>query len=221
MSVFIVDDHALFREGTIELLARSPGVRVIGEAGTAEQALALIGQFHPQVAIVDVTLPEMSGIELARILAERFPKLRVLIVSAYDDYAYVTEALDAGVSGYLLKTASGRELRDAVQAVADGVFVLDRTISQRLGRRWRSAPATPPGGALTPREGEVLALLAKGSSNKQVAQKLGLGLRTVESHVSNLLGKLGVTSRTEAVLYAIENQLVTTQDRKQDSADPT
>ncbi|MDA8296431.1 MAG: response regulator transcription factor [Actinomycetota bacterium] len=208
ITVAIVDDHALFREGTVYVLEGEEGVEVVGEAGTGEDALELLERLRPDVAIVDINLPGMSGLQVARTLADAGSPVRVLIVSAYDDYAYVTEALEVGVAGYLLKTASGRELVDAVRAVADGVFVLDRAVSSRLARRNRVGAATSSD-QLTPREVDVLALLAQGLSNKQIAQRLVLGLRTVESHVSNVLAKLGVTSRTEAVLYALEHHLVT------------
>lgn len=206
--VVIVDDHALFRDGTVYVLEGEPGIEVVGQAGTGEDGLALLARLEPDVAIVDVNLPGISGLELARHAATRAPEVRILIVSAYDDYAYVTEALDLGVAGYLLKTASGRELVDAVRAVADGVFVLDRAVSQRLARRGRANAPAVGGEDLTPREAEVLALLARGLSNKQIAGELTLGIRTVESHVSNVLAKLGVASRTEAVLFALEHRLV-------------
>jgi DNA-binding NarL/FixJ family response regulator len=201
--VLVVDDHALVREGTAQLLAGETGIEVVGQAGSAGQALALVGSARPDVALVDVSLPGTSGLEVAREALRLRPGLRVLMLSAYDDYAYVTEALDTGVGGYLMKTASARELRDAVRAVADGIFVLDRGISARLARRgWQQAPRASQ---LTPREAEVLGLLARGLSNKQAATALGLGLRTVEGHVSSVLAKLGGGSRTDAVLYALSH----------------
>jgi DNA-binding CsgD family transcriptional regulator len=130
----------------------------------------------------------------------------VLILSAYDDYAYVIGALEAGVAGYLLKTASARELGDAVRTTAGGALGLDEAISRRLTRPWRSGPGSASV-ALTARETEVLRLLVQGPPNKQIASQLGLGLRTVESHVSSVLGKLELTSRTEAALYAVSHRL--------------
>ena len=204
ISIVVVEDHALVREGTAELLEREPGCTVTGQAGSAEAALELLRDLRPDIALVDVELPGMNGIALARAVAERAPEVRVIILSAYDDYAYVLGALEAGVAGYLLKTSSARELADAVRAAAGGgALVLDQSISRRLSRRWRSGPSPSP--ALTPRETEVLGLIARGLPNKQIASQLGLGLRTVESHVSSLLGKLGVTSRTEAALYAVSH----------------
>ena len=209
--VAIVDDHALVREGTLQLLEQDPGIAVVGQAGTYEEGLDLIDKTHPDVVIVDINLPGASGLELARDNAVRHPETRVLVVSAYDDYAYVTEALEIGVGGYLLKTASGKELVDAVCAVADGVFVLDRAVSGRLARRWRTGPAEARD--LTPRETDVLRLLARGLSNKQVAAELSLGVRTVEGYVSNVFSKLGVASRTEAVLFALSHHLIERGDR--------
>lgn len=209
--VFIVDDHALVREGTVQLLKQAPDLEVVGQAGSGEEALRLLEQLEPDVALVDVNLPGMSGLELARQTTTSLPRIRVLVLSAYDDYAYVAEALDIGVAGYLLKTASAKELVDAVRAVADGVFVLDRAVSGRLTRRMHNEASTT--GLLTRRETEVLGLLARGRSNKQIANELGLGLRTVEGHVSNVLAKLGVQSRTEAVAYAIGSRLVIPEER--------
>ena len=204
--VVIVDDHALVREGTLQLLEQDPGIEVVGHAGTAEQGLDLLDRLAPDVAIVDINLPGMSGLDLARKAGERHPGVRILIVSAYDDYAYVAEALEVGVGGYMLKTATARELLDAVHAVADGVFVLDRAVSGRLSRRWRAGEAAAK--PLTPREADVLTLLSQGRSNKQIAAELSLGLRTIEGHVSNIFGKLGVASRTEAVAHALSHHLV-------------
>ncbi len=208
--VVIVDDHALVREGTLQLLEQAADIEVVGQAGSGEDGLGVLELRRPDVALVDVNLPGMSGLELARAAAGSFPEVRVLIVSAYDDYAYVAEALEIGVGGYLMKNASARELVDAVRAVADGVFVLDREVSGRLARRSRGGPSTT--GALTRRENDVLALLARGRSNKQIAAELGLGLRTVEGHVSGVLAKLGVASRTEAVAYALGHRLVVPED---------
>ncbi len=205
ISVIVVEDHVLVREGTAELLRRQGGLSVVGQAGSAAEALELLGDLRPDIALVDVELPGMSGIALAREASDRGFHTRVLILSAYDDYAYVIEALEAGVAGYLLKTSSARELADAVRTAADGALVLDQAISGRLIHRWRSGPGTTSP-ALTSRETDVLRLIAQGLPNKQIATQLGLGLRTVESHVSSLLGKLGVSSRTEAALYAVSHK---------------
>lgn len=213
--VVIVDDHALVREGTVQLLEQEADIQVIGHAGTGEEGLVLLERLQPDVALVDINLPGMSGLELAGEVATRRLGVRVLVVSAYDDYGYVTEALGVGVGGYLLKTASAKELVDALRAVAGGAFVLDGAVSSRLARRWRSDPAIPRGaGALTPREFDVLDLLARGRSNKEIAAELSLGLRTIEGHVSNVLAKLGAASRTEAVAYALRHHLLPSESHE-------
>ena len=209
ISIVIVDDHALVREGTRQLLQQDSDLDIIGVAASGEEALEVLDRLRPDVALVDVNLPEMSGLDLARHVVTNWPSIHVLIVSAYDDFAYIVEALDIGVDGYLLKTASTKELIDAVHAVADGVLVLDRQVSRRLVQRRRREPETVS--SLTPRETDVLGLLAQGQSNKQIAAQLELGIRTVEGYVSSILGKLGVASRTEAVTHAISQRLVSTR----------
>ncbi len=206
VQVFIVDDHALGREGTLQLLERAPDIEVTGRAGSGEEAIAILELLQPHVAIIDLNLPGMSGLDLARLTLVSHPQMRVLIVSAYDEHAFVAEAIDIGVGGYLLKTATAKELVDAIRAVADGVFVLDRELSIQLTRK--SSRDTTNSDLLTPRETDVLSLLAQGRSNKQIANDLGLGQRTVEGHVSSILGKLGVQSRTEAVAFALGSRLV-------------
>lgn len=207
ITIMVVEDHTLVREGTVELLERASGLKVAAQAGSAEDALGLLASLEPDVLLADVELPGMNGIDLAKVITQRYPGVRVVILSAYDDYAYVIGALEAGVTGYLLKTASARELCDAVRTAANGALVLDRTISQRLTTRWRTGSDRQPV-ALTARETDVLRLIAQGLPNKQIASQLGLGLRTVESHVSSLLGKLGLASRTEAALYAVSHRVV-------------
>ncbi|MGC8626618.1 MAG: response regulator [Acidimicrobiales bacterium] len=197
-----MDDHALVREGTAELLNREPGIVVVAEAGSAEEAMEVLVASHPDVTLVDVNLPGTSGLDLARWASACDPPLRVLVLSAYDDFAFVDEALNSGVGGYVLKTASARELLEAVRAVSQGIFVLDSSISKRLARRLRGSAPSPA--SLTPRELEVLGLVSRGLPNKRIAAELGLGVRTVEGYVSSVLAKLGVGSRTEAALFAME-----------------
>ncbi len=212
LRIIVVEDHALVREGTAELLERDPALTVVGQAASGEEGLELIRSLRPDVALVDVQLPGMNGIALARAVAAEAAETRVLVLSAYDDYAYVIGALEAGVAGYLLKTSSARELGDAVRTAAGGALVLDEGISRRLTRRWRADPGTTSP-ALTARETEVLRLIARGLPNKQIASQLGLGLRTVESHVSSVLGKLGLSSRTEAALYAVSHHVAPPEPR--------
>lgn len=220
LRVVVVDDHAMVREGTVGLLQRDPSISVIGQAATGEQAVELLCEMRPDIALVDVELPGISGIEVVRAVHQREVPIRFVVVSAYDDHAYVLEALRAGVSGYLLKTASGRELVSAVRAVGGGSVVFGEEIGQRL-TGYATPRAERPPSDLTARESDVLSLIAAGLSNKQIAADLKLGLRTVESHVSNVLSKLGLTSRTEAALYAVRHHLASarpTRDMRRDGA---
>ncbi len=204
--VLVVADHALVREGTARLLDQDGGIAVVGQAAAAREAMDLINRTQPDVVLVGVNLPEQAGLGFVRRVTDRHPGLRVLVLSAYDDADLVEEAIEAGAGGYLLTTASTGELLRAVKAVAAGIFVLDGTLSRRLCRRGTGpAPSGQPP-ALTQREAEVLALLVEGLSNKRIAAELGLGVRTVEGYVSSVLGKLGATSRTEAVLLSLRHR---------------
>lgn len=205
--VLIVDDHALVREGTVQLLERESDIAVVGQASTGVQANLLMDRLGVDVLLLDVNLPDISGLEVAKLAALKHPTIRVLIVSAYDDYAYVAEAIELGVSGYLLKTATGRELVDAVRTVAAGDFVLSGSVAMRFAGRRQSNHGREEV-KLTPREVDILRLIGKGLSNKAIAGSLGLTLRTVEGYVSNVLAKLNVSSRTEAALYALSKHLI-------------
>lgn len=204
-SVVLVEDHRLVREGTRELLERDPSIHVVGEAATAAEAVNLALELRPTVMLVDVQLEDTSGIELIHRLGRELPDVRCIVLSAFDDYVYITEAFEAGACGYLLKTVGAAELTGAVHAVAAGARVTDERVSKRLMGRWhRERPLLE---RLTPRETDVLQLLLKGRSNKQMAGELGVGLRTAEGYVSSLLAKCGVRSRTELVLFALDHNL--------------
>ena len=207
VTVVLVEDHRIVREGTRQLLDHDPSIRVVGEASTGEEAVRLALDLKPSVMLVDVQLEGMNGIDVIRTVARIANQVRCVVLSAYDDYVYITEAFEAGACGYLLKTVSAAELVGAVRAAAAGATVTDERISKRLMERWRSKHPTT--GRLTPRETDVLRLLVKGSSNKEIAATLGVGLRTVEGYVSNVFAKYGVRSRTEAVLYALRHNLAT------------
>ena len=205
VTAVLVDDHRVVREGT-RLMLEGAGVTVLGEATTLADALQMARALLPAVMMVDVQLERESGIEVVRAVTGEGLPVRCLVFSAFDDYVFVTEALAAGASGYLLKTASATELVAGVRAVAAGAIVLDSGLAPSVVSRLR--PETRERPTLTPRELDVVQLMARGRSNKEIAAELDLGLRTVESHVSNVLTKLDVRSRTEAVLHAIRNHLV-------------
>jgi DNA-binding NarL/FixJ family response regulator len=208
--VVVVDDHALHRDGTRQILQAHPDLQVVGDADSGELALAVINQLRPDVVLMDIRLPGMNGIEATRRVTQHHPDVRVLIVSAYDEDEYVRGALAAGAAGYLRKTAPGEELVQAVRAVAGGASVLHSGLTARLllsSRRPERGVAD-----LTERELEVLSLLAAGLHNRELAARMDISTRTVERHCNNIYAKLGVGSRTEAVVRAISIKLLTVGD---------
>jgi DNA-binding NarL/FixJ family response regulator len=208
--VVVVDDHALHRDGTRQILDAHPDLEVVGDARSGEVALAMVNQLRPDVVLMDIRLPGMNGIEVTRRLTRDHPEVRVLMVSAYDDDEYVRGALEAGAAGYLSKTAPGKELIQAVLAVARGTSVLQSGLAARLlvsGRQPQQGAAD-----LSERELAVLTLLAEGRHNREIAQQLSISPRTVDRHCDNIYAKLGVGSRTEAVVRAISTKLLTVGD---------
>ncbi len=189
--VAVVDDHAIVRAGTRRLLEEAPDLVVVGEADTAETTLALVEETQPDVVLLDVRLPGVSGVEVARRLIATAPATRVLMLSVYDDPDYVTAALDAGAAGYLLKSASGTLLAAAVRSVHTGAVVLDPALVGNLAQRL----VVKSTGELSPRESEVLELVSEGMSNEAIASRLGISRRTVEAHLSHLYAKLDSESR--------------------------
>lgn len=204
--VLVVDDHALHRDGARGILNQHADIEVIEDADSGEMALALIDRLLPDVVLMDIRLPGVSGIEATRLIRARYPTVRVLMVSAYDDDEYVRGALQAGASGYLCKTAPGRELAEAIRAVAAGSSVVEPAV---LARLLVVTPSTSPAeSSLSEREQAVLDLLAQGLTNRQVATRLNISPRTVDRHCESLYAKLAVHSRTEAVISAFASRLV-------------
>lgn len=211
--VALADDHALFRVGTRRILEQHPDLEVVGEAVDGEGAVELVTRLRPDVAIVDIAMPKVNGIEATRRIKQACPNTSVLILTAYDDDQYIFALLDAGAAGYLLKNVRGDELAQAVRAVAEGESVLHPSIASKVFKRYTSPPAGETAvEALTDRESEVLTLAAKGLSNKMIARQLSLSDRTVQVHLSNIFGKLGVASRTEAVITGLRRGLLTLED---------
>jgi DNA-binding NarL/FixJ family response regulator len=212
IDVFIAEDHTLVREGTRKILEQQPDLRVVGEADRGDVAVERLVRLCPHVALLDFRLPVLSGVEVTARVRAAQPEVKVLLLSAYDDAEYVLAAMQAGASGYLLKTAPGAELVEAVRAAHAGKTVLQDAVARTLGDHWRRAGGVDGSGRLSPREREVLALLGAGLANKEVAARLGISLRTVEGHLGNIFAKLGVSSRTEAVLYALKHHLLPAEE---------
>jgi DNA-binding NarL/FixJ family response regulator len=208
ISVVIVDDHALLREGTRQILERAGGFEVLGEAADGESAVPLIAEARPDVVLLDMRLPGINGVEVARRVVEASPSTRVLILSAFDEIDYVQAALSAGVAGYLLKTTPGEELVGAIRAAHSGVVVLDSALSSYLV----GAPTTGRAGSgvetLTSREREVVRLVAQGLPNKAIASRLSISPRTVEGHLNHVFDKVGASSRSALVRLAMVNGLI-------------
>jgi DNA-binding NarL/FixJ family response regulator len=208
LRVLIVDDHEVLRAGTRQVLEASGDIVVVGEADDAKAAFSMIEGLHPNVVLIDIRLPDKSGIEVARQLTVTHPGVRVVILSAYDDDDFVRAALEVGVTGYLLKTMPRDELVAAVRAAAQGTMVLDPVLSPRLaGVHSSFGPGNGP--RLTWRERETVELVAEGLSNKAIAARLGVSVRTVEGHLNHVFTKLGVESRTELVRFVLTQGLLT------------
>ena len=199
--VVLADDHALVREGTAELLERAGGIRVVGQAADGLEAVRLVQALQPNVLLLDLALPGLDGLEVARRTRATSPSTAVVALTAHDEQAYVLAMLEAGATGYLSKVSRGHEVVQAVRAAAAGETVFSPTIASSVKQR-----ALGVGGrvsALTPRELDVLRAAARGLGNKQIGAELGLSARTVQTHLTNIFGKLGVSSRTEAILLAL------------------
>ncbi len=208
--VVVVDDHELLRAGTRRILDEAIGFTVVGEAEDGAEALSTVAELRPDVVLVDIRLPTTNGIDLARQITSDYPEITVLILSAYDDEHYVRAALAAGVAGYLLKTMPSDELVRSIRAACDGFDLLEFGIS---GEGEKAADRVPDQYAprLTAREQEVVRLVARGMSNKAIAYRLGISPRTVEGHLNHVFDKLGTTSRTELVHYALASSFVRDQ----------
>ena len=209
--ILLADDHALVRRGVRLILDNEPGLQVVAEAGDGAEAVALARQVEIDLAILDVAMPRMTGLQAARELSRSRMPPRILMLSMYDNEQYFFESLRAGASGYVLKSVADQDLVEACRAAMRGesflypgaMSVLVRNYLERL-RRGERVPAH----VLTPREDEVLKLIAEGSSSKEIAEALTISLKTVERHRSNILAKLGMRDRTELTRYAIRAGLI-------------
>ncbi len=201
--VVLADDHAVVRKGIREFLTEPGDIDVLAEAGDGDEAIRLIDQLRPDVAVLDIQMPRRTGIEVCRhVRAQHWP-IGLLILTAYDDQPYVLAVLQAGANGYVLKTADADDIIQAVREVHEGKSVLDPTIARKLMTQLAGPTIDKPIESLTPREMDVLQLAARGFTNKAIGAQLNVSDRTVQGHLANIFGKLHVTTRTEAVMRAV------------------
>jgi len=217
--VMLVDDHVLVREGTRELLEREQDLEVVAEAGDGETAVRQVSASDPDVVLMDLALPNMDGLEATKQIKEQKPEVAVLMLTAYDDDEYVLAFLKVGASGYLLKDASGEDLVRAIRAVYAGDAVLHPAVTRKMIEHFRRVATGLANGEsahadaqLTERELEVLEWAGRGMTNREIGGVLCISPRTVQVHMSNICGKLGVGSRTEAVLYAVREGWLSLED---------
>ena len=205
--VVIADDHPMLRAAMQNLLNSQKDIKVVGEAGDGKEAVRLCSELKPNIAILDIVMPELSGVQASKQIKEASPATAVLILTAYDDDAYVIGLLEAGAAGYLLKSVSGADLVSAIRTVKAGESVLHPSIIAKLLKRSLGVGAgvskLSTAESLSGRELEVLRLAAKGLSNKDIAEELCVTIRTVKAHLSNIFVKVGVASRTEAILKGL------------------
>jgi two-component system, NarL family, response regulator LiaR len=209
INILLADDHAIMRQGTRQLLENEPDMKVVGEASNGEEAVRLASELKPDVIILDVAMPKLSGIEATKKIKEILPSTIILVLTGYDYDEYIFGLLEVGAAGYLLKDVSGSDLVAAVRAVYNGEPVLHPTVARRLMDHCKepaapSLKSSPLEHDLSEREMEVLKLAAKGISNKDIAEQLFISARTVQAHMRSIFNKLGIGSRSEIMIYGLK-----------------
>ena len=215
--VIIAEDHAVVREGTRQILERQEDIEVVGEAANGAEAVALVDRLNPDVALVDISMPVMTGIEATEKIKATHPGTAVLILTAYDDDQYIFALLGAGAAGYLLKDVPAAEVVRAIRSVHAGEPVLHPAIARKVLARFATErqgerPVSSDDGLLTKRERDVLRLAACGMSNARIADRLSVSIRTVQAHLTHIFDKLGVGSRTQAVIAGLRRGLIDLED---------
>jgi DNA-binding NarL/FixJ family response regulator len=208
--VLLADDHPMFREGLRAIVERVPGFRVVAETGDGSEALRLIGETRPAIALLDISLPGMNGLEVAAQVAARYPGVRVVILTAHADEELIKQALRINVAGYLVKDATSAELEVALTAVARGVTFMSPTVTSRLAENYlrTSEERKLADDGLTPRQRQVIQLIAEGFNTKEIAHRLGLSSKTVEGHRVQAMERLGIDSVAGLTRYAIRTGLI-------------
>ena len=215
-TVLVADDHPLFRESIVQLLEKQADFEVVAQAADGEEAVRLASELSPDVVIMDIEMPKVDGLEAARQIKATHPEASVLVLTIHDDEEYVAALLDAGAAGYLLKSVYGEELVQAIRAVRLGEFVLDPQVGRRVLRAFALRSTKPvqlgAGEKLSAREVEVLRLAARGMSNSEIAEALHISLRTAKGHLAEIFSKLGVGSRTEAIIHCLRAGILSLDD---------
>jgi two-component system response regulator DevR len=207
IKVFIMDDHEVVRRGLIDLVSAEPDMEVVGEAGTAAEALARIPQTKPDIAVLDVRLPDGNGVEVCRDIRTELPDTQCLMLTSYADDEALFDAIMAGATGYVLKDIQGTDLLDAIRTIASGKSLLDPMATQRVMERLRAPNKEDDAVAgLTEQERKILDLIGEGMTNRQIGQTLFLAEKTVKNYVSSLLAKLGMERRTQAAAFVARRQ---------------
>jgi two-component system, NarL family, response regulator LiaR len=220
IKVLLADDHAVLREGMRHLLEREKDITVVGEAGDGEEAVRLVSELKPAVVLMDIVMPKLTGIEATKQIKQTNPTTSILILTAYSDMRYILGLLEAGASGYLLKSARGSEIIGAIRAVSSGDSVLDPTVTRKLLQRvvgtTTNTDNTLEKGILSQREVEILRLASKGMSNKDIAVALLISMRTVKTHLNNIFHKMGVGCRTDAIVKGLKEGYINLYDIPQE-----
>ncbi|MFQ6101848.1 MAG: response regulator [Anaerolineae bacterium] len=213
ITVLLAEDHAVVREATAEIVDHQPDMRVVGQAGTGQEVVALARELRPDVIVMDIAMPRLNGLEATRIIAAECPGCRVLVLTAHEEERYIIQLLEAGAVGYLPKTVGLDELLEAIRAVARGESVLPPAVAAVVVRHLAGEGAPEElAQPVTNRELEVLRLAAQGLTNYDIAQRLYISVRTVEAHLTHVYSKLGVGSRTEAVVHAMQQGWISPEE---------
>ncbi|KGP73351.1 response regulator transcription factor [Pontibacillus yanchengensis] len=208
INVLFADDHEMVRIGVSAYLSSQKDIDVIAEADDGQQAVDLALEHRPDIILMDLVMKEMDGIEATKKIIDQWPTAKIIIVTSFLDDEKVYPALEAGATSYMLKTSKANEIADAIRSTYEGQSILEPEVTGKIMNKMRQKPVDYPHEHLTEREKEILMLMAEGKTNQEIAEELYIALKTVKVHVSNILGKLEVQDRTQAVIYAFKHDLV-------------